>query len=106
MIRKYLHRACNGGTLLLASSIAMAASAHGQSVGEGGARSSASSTPAAALVANDSELDAVVTRVAKAAVDRVALLEGQSRSRSVVASVDLAEKFVIVRLDAGFVPAS
>lgn len=63
-------------------------------------------TPAATVADSDSELDAIVTSVAREAADRVALLDGQSRSRSVVASVDLTERFVIVRLDAGFVPSS
>ncbi|WNH51976.1 N-acetylmuramoyl-L-alanine amidase [Stenotrophomonas oahuensis] len=65
-----------------------------------------SRTPATALIDNDSEFDAIVTQVARQAVDRVALLDGQSRSRVVAASVDLVQRFVIVRLDAGFVPAT
>lgn len=65
-----------------------------------------SSTSAEMLVDSDSELDAIVTQVAREAVERVELLDGQSRSRSVVASVDLTERFVIVRLDEGFVPST
>ncbi|WP_102946853.1 N-acetylmuramoyl-L-alanine amidase [Stenotrophomonas sp. VV52] len=53
---------------------------------------------------SDNEMDMLLTQAAEAAVGRVALLEGQSRSRKVKASLDLRQNAIIVHLDRGFVP--
>ena len=62
----------------------------------------AASSPASE---SDFEMDMLLTQAAEAAVGRVALLEGQSRSRKVKASLDLGQNAIIVHLDRGFVPS-
>jgi hypothetical protein len=92
-------RKCSGLGYLLYASLLPA----GTCLGIAPSTLHAASPPASE---SDIEMDMLLTQAAEAAVGRVALLEGQSRSRRVTASLDLAQNAIIVHLDRGFVPSS
>lgn len=53
---------------------------------------------------SDVELDTLLTQRARFSLERIPLLDGQSRSRQVSASMDIAAGVITVRLDRSFVP--
>lgn len=52
----------------------------------------------------DVELDTLLTQRARYSLERIPLVDGQSRSRQVSASMDIAAGVITVRLDRSFVP--
>lgn len=64
-----------------------------------------SSTPATTFVDNDSELDALLTQVARDILGRVKLVDGQSRTVMVQASLDMTSGVITLDVDRAFLPA-